>query len=119
MSETVTKPEYVVLTRLQKIFPGTDRKLLKKIIWKAHEISCKRRDSPEFHKETVLSVIRGNFRKIRRGLGKFPVEELFAKEEISPKKYPIRPPPDPMSVLLPNETWAGKGSAGKNNISVQ
>jgi hypothetical protein len=107
-----------VLACLRASFPDASRSELKNLIFEAHKISCARRDCPSFCPNTVLSIIRGSRREIRQGLGCKPVSDLFRKEMKVVSRYPILAKPDPACFLMPNETWAGKGSGGKNNFSV-
>jgi len=110
-------PEYMMIARLETVLPGSTRRQRKELIREAHKISCSRRDSPTFCPSTVLSVIRGSIKGIREGLGNKSTSELFKRQTrvIPVRSYVVKF--DPSCYLVPNETWAGKGSGGKHNFS--
>jgi hypothetical protein len=104
--------------KLKKSIPKSSGKFRRKLVAHAHEISQTRTGSPEFNDLVVCSVIRGSIKKIRDSVNSSDdISSLFRPERVVETKYPIKPIPDPRSVLLPNEMWAGKGSGGKTNFS--
>jgi hypothetical protein len=104
--------------RLLRVRLSASDEVLRELVMEAHRVSLGRRYSSHFSKECVMSVIRRNIRRIRENLGKVPVPELFSEDIVVEPKYPIRMV-DPLCVLLPNECWAGKGSGGKTNFSLE
>lgn len=111
------KTPKALLKTLKKCIPGSTRKFRKRLIAHAHLISQDRTGSSEYNHLVVTSVIRGSIKNIRAGKNVHHVHHLFTAEPHTATCYPILPLPDPMCVLLPNEMWAGKGSAGKNNLT--
>ena len=105
--------------------PGADKHLLKDlvdaVIMEAYRRSVVRRDATAFHLPTVQSIIRGSWVRIKPALQArqpFLVSVYFKMEPISkPIDYSRYIEADGNNYLMPNEQWAGKGSAGKNNIS--
>ena len=110
------KTEYDVLDILRRSLPHASRKQLKRIIRFAHGIACSRSDVREFNAGLVLSVIRGSWAAIKMNPDA-PVHLLFKPERPVTLRYPILQKPDPLCYLVPNETWAGKGSGGKTNLT--
>ena len=105
------------IAALEKALPGSTKQFRRRVVRRAYNISQTRTDSPEYNDMLVLSIIRGSIRGIRAGLNAKRVTKLF-KREIKPKPINhVLPDPDPLCYLMPNETWAGKGSGGKTNFS--
>ena len=72
--------------------------------------------TPEtFQANKIRRYIRTRSKIMKQWYGKSPPLEMTHEEHVFTTKEGshILPPPDPSSVLLPNEMWAGKGNGGR------
>lgn len=102
---------------LEAVLPGSTKQFRCRIIRHAHKLSMARTGVDAYNDLVVMSIIRASIKKIRKGVNGRHVKRLFNPEVRVETKYPILPLPDPSCYLIPNETWAGKGSGGKTNFS--
>ena len=105
------------IAALEKPLPGSTKQFRRRIVRRAYKISQTRSGSTEYNDLIVTSIIRGSIREIRAGLNSNRVSKLFKPEVKCAPINHVLPDPDPLCYLMPNETWAGKGSGGKTNFS--
>ena len=104
--------------KLLRYFPEFSRKEMKELITLAAGITFRRQGHRNFVSETVLSVIRHSKKKILAAhKEKSPITEenyFHPEKKIPEKNHEVT---DWCTYIIPNETWAGKGSGGKTNFS--